>query len=238
VLRSRAQPLAAWPHPSPTLRRRTRQPLDLSGAEAQALGAHAGVVAAWGWRVAAASSRGGDAAAAGAQPAACSGLELAAIPLVCGVPLGALDLKLFLHQLAECGGDGGGRREAGSEASGEGGRGGGSASAAQPPGVGRVLRSRACRGAVMFNDALAPAECAALVSALAAAALPFCCAHGRPTTAPLVDLAALCSALAVRRGVRGGGGGGGGTEAARGTAPLRRRLATARLARLVGAAPR
>jgi DNA mismatch repair protein MLH3 len=150
--------------------------------EVQALQARAAAVAAWGWHVVAATAgAGGDGrqsssgGAVNGPAASGSPFTLTAIPLVCGVPLGALDLKLFLHQLAEHSGEAGG--------------------VAQPPGVGRVLRSRACRSAIMFNDPLLEQECASLVDALAATALPFCCAHGRPTTAPLVDMRVLPRAL-------------------------------------------
>ncbi len=42
-----------------------------------------------------------------------------------------------------------------------------------------LANSRACRGAIMFNDVLVPERCARLVRELAGAALPFQCAHGR-----------------------------------------------------------
>ncbi|KAJ6788054.1 hypothetical protein PWT90_09275 [Aphanocladium album] len=42
--------------------------------------------------------------------------------------------------------------------------------------------------AIMFNDELTMAECAALIRRLAQCALPFQCAHGRPSMAPLVNL--------------------------------------------------
>jgi len=40
----------------------------------------------------------------------------------------------------------------------------------------------------MFGDALEPREGAALLQRLSCADLPFQCAHGRPTLAPLADL--------------------------------------------------
>lgn len=45
-------------------------------------------------------------------------------------------------------------------------------------------------GAIMFNDVLTNTECQELVSRLAKCVLPFQCAHGRPSMAPLVDLGA------------------------------------------------
>lgn len=40
----------------------------------------------------------------------------------------------------------------------------------------------------MFGDTLSAAECGALVQALGRTALAFACAHGRPTSLPLLDL--------------------------------------------------
>jgi DNA mismatch repair ATPase MutL len=101
------------------------------------------------------------------------------IPLVLGVPLGGLDLRLYLHHLAEGGSGTGG--------------------AAMPPGVARIARSKACRSAVKFNDALTGDDCSTLIKRLALTQMPFACAHGRPTTAPLVDLGALAAVLRASR---------------------------------------
>ncbi|KAK8158781.1 hypothetical protein BKA80DRAFT_333959 [Phyllosticta citrichinensis] len=57
-----------------------------------------------------------------------------------------------------------------------------------PPGILSLLNSRACRSAVMFNDALSRAECEDLVCRLAGCVFPFQCAHGRPSMVPLVEL--------------------------------------------------
>jgi len=51
-----------------------------------------------------------------------------------------------------------------------------------------LLSSRACRGAIMFNDPLSMEECKVLVSRLAKCAFPFQCAHGRPSMIPILDL--------------------------------------------------
>lgn len=51
-----------------------------------------------------------------------------------------------------------------------------------------LLNSRACRGAIMFNDSLSQAECEALVMRLSKCAFPFQCAHGRPSMIPILDL--------------------------------------------------
>jgi hypothetical protein len=63
--------------------------------------------------------------------------------------------QLYLHQLLEAGGS------------------------QPPPGVLRVLRSKACRSAVMFGDALDATQCCDLVQRLAGTELCFVCAHGR-----------------------------------------------------------
>lgn len=54
--------------------------------------------------------------------------------------------------------------------------------------VQKVLASFACHGAIKFNDLLNRDECFSLVASLSACQLPFQCAHGRPSIAPLVDL--------------------------------------------------
>lgn len=51
-----------------------------------------------------------------------------------------------------------------------------------------LLNSRACRGAIMFNDPLDIQECEALVTRLSRCAFPFQCAHGRPSMIPILDL--------------------------------------------------
>ncbi|BCS28972.1 putative DNA mismatch repair protein (Mlh3) [Aspergillus puulaauensis] len=57
-----------------------------------------------------------------------------------------------------------------------------------PQGILNLLNSRACRTAIMFNDALTIGECMNLVKRLATCVFPFQCAHGRPSMVPLVDL--------------------------------------------------
>lgn len=59
---------------------------------------------------------------------------------------------------------------------------------ARPPAVIRILHSKACRGAVMFGTRLDPSSVGALVAGLAECALPFNCAHGRPSLVPLLRL--------------------------------------------------
>ncbi|XP_034531445.1 DNA mismatch repair protein Mlh3 isoform X2 [Notolabrus celidotus] len=52
----------------------------------------------------------------------------------------------------------------------------------------KVLASLACHGAIKFNDSLCRDECCSLVASLSSCQLPFQCAHGRPSIAPLVDI--------------------------------------------------
>lgn len=57
-----------------------------------------------------------------------------------------------------------------------------------PRGLLDMLNSRACRSAIMFNDALSPAQCEQLLQQLSDCAFPFMCAHGRVSMVPLVEL--------------------------------------------------
>ncbi|GIC91266.1 putative DNA mismatch repair protein (Mlh3) [Aspergillus udagawae] len=57
-----------------------------------------------------------------------------------------------------------------------------------PQGIIDLLNSRACRTAIMFNDALTAEECKSLIGRLARCVLPFQCAHGRPSMIPILDL--------------------------------------------------
>ncbi|KAI0331238.1 hypothetical protein GY45DRAFT_1322484 [Cubamyces sp. BRFM 1775] len=50
-----------------------------------------------------------------------------------------------------------------------------------------LVNSKACRGAIMFNDTLTLDQCKRLLDELSETALPFQCAHGRPSLVPLVD---------------------------------------------------
>ncbi|KAJ7639214.1 hypothetical protein FB45DRAFT_904999 [Roridomyces roridus] len=51
-----------------------------------------------------------------------------------------------------------------------------------------LVNSKACRGAIMFNDTLTKQQCEKLVAQLCATAFPFQCAHGRPSLVPLIHL--------------------------------------------------
>ncbi|KAL0660365.1 hypothetical protein Bca4012_080950 [Brassica carinata] len=100
-------------------------------------------------------------------------ITLNAVPCVLGVNLSDVDLLEFLQQLADTDG-----------------------SSTIPPSVLRVLNSKACRGAIMFGDSLLPSECSLIIEGLKQTSLCFQCAHGRPTTVPLVDLKALHKQIA------------------------------------------
>ncbi|CAH8315012.1 unnamed protein product [Eruca vesicaria subsp. sativa] len=95
-------------------------------------------------------------------------ITLNAVPCILGVNLSDVDLLEFLQQLADTDG-----------------------SSTIPPSVLRVLNSKACRGAIMFGDSLLPSECSLIIEGLKQTSLCFQCAHGRPTTVPLVNLKAL-----------------------------------------------
>ncbi|MED6143477.1 hypothetical protein PIB30_006739 [Stylosanthes scabra] len=100
-------------------------------------------------------------------------VTLIAVPCILGVNLNDVDLLEFLQQLADTDG-----------------------SSTMPPSVIRVLNLKACRGAIMFGDSLLPSECSLIVEELKHTSLCFQCAHGRPTTVPLVNLEALHNQVA------------------------------------------
>ena len=62
------------------------------------------------------------------------------------------------------------------------------ASTVIPPAINNVLCSYACHGAIRFGDSLTIVECNAIIKSLAKCRLPFQCAHGRPSIAPLINL--------------------------------------------------
>ncbi|GIL55015.1 hypothetical protein Vafri_10679 [Volvox africanus] len=190
--------------------------LQLAIFEAATLERHMVTVAAWGWRLRAVVSNensigchgNGSCSAAGATklrlkgtttdpavPGLTEGLGITqrltqqlvtdgdnnlhllfGVPSVCGVALpNPMDLRLYLHQLHETGG-----------------------ADLPPPAVLRVLRSKACRTAIMFGNSLAREQCIALLAQLRNTRLWTQCAHGRPTVAPLVHLPTLRAVLARR----------------------------------------
>lgn len=64
-----------------------------------------------------------------------------------------------------------------------------------------LIDSKACRGAIMFNDPLSDAQCARLIKQLSTTSFPFQCAHSRPSIAPLLSLAGLGEEKRGRRGI-------------------------------------
>ncbi|KAG8194296.1 hypothetical protein JTE90_004527 [Oedothorax gibbosus] len=68
-----------------------------------------------------------------------------------------------------------------------------------PKTLGAVLNSQACRGAVKFGDPLNLTQCQDLVADLAHCNLPFQCAHGRPSIAPILDLNKLATLSKKRK---------------------------------------
>ncbi|KAF8341392.1 uncharacterized protein EI90DRAFT_3116534 [Cantharellus anzutake] len=50
-----------------------------------------------------------------------------------------------------------------------------------------LINSKACRGAIMFNDALTKEQCDRLIFQLSQTTFPFQCAHGRPSLVPLTS---------------------------------------------------
>ncbi|KAL3934045.1 MAG: hypothetical protein SGPRY_000001 [Prymnesium sp.] len=67
----------------------------------------------------------------------------------------------------------------------------GGCSTQPPPAVMRILASKACRRAIMFGDTISLERCQDILNNLAECDLPFQCAHGRPTIAPLMRMGAL-----------------------------------------------
>jgi DNA mismatch repair protein MLH3 len=104
----------------------------------------------WGWHFEAASEAEAlDKHRKGARNAACK-FQVDAVPCILGVDLTAADLEEFIHQLADTHG-----------------------ASAPPPAVVRVLNYKSCRGAIMFGDALLPAECRQLIHQLKQTSLCF-----------------------------------------------------------------
>ncbi|KAL5527810.1 hypothetical protein ACEPAG_6611 [Sanghuangporus baumii] len=61
-----------------------------------------------------------------------------------------------------------------------------------------VINSRACRGAIMFNDRLSMEQCKRLLQQLSMTAFPFQCAHGRPSVVPLTTVGPRLSTESTR----------------------------------------
>ena len=153
--------------PAAPLAARDAAPLPLTPREAAALRTHAPLLAAWGWSIEPARNAPGGGACA---------VVVTSTPVIDGVQLRPPDLAEHLRALVDtCGGG----------------------AAGGPPAAHRALASRACRGAVTLGTSLSNEDGAALLDALATTAAPLACAHGRPTAAPLADVAALIARLAA-----------------------------------------
>ncbi|KAK4777600.1 hypothetical protein SAY87_017787 [Trapa incisa] len=107
-------------------------------------------------------------------------ITLLAVPCILGIDLTDADLLEFIQQLVDTDG-----------------------ASTMPPAVLRILNLKACRGAIMFGDSLLPSECSLIVEELRQTSLCFQCAHGRPTTVPLVSLEALHKQIPKLCGVNG-----------------------------------
>jgi len=95
-------------------------------------------------------------------------VHLTRLPTIRGTALGGDALREFIDQLAST-----------------------TSQSSQPPrALHRLLASKACRGAIMFGDTLSKAECEIIIGALKLTTMPFACAHGRPTVAPLARVVA------------------------------------------------
>ena len=57
--------------------------------------------------------------------------------------------------------------------------------------VNEILKSKACRGAIMFGDFLTKIECSNLIEKLSFCNFPFKCAHGRPSILPISNLSKI-----------------------------------------------
>ncbi|GAB5356231.1 hypothetical protein AAMO2058_000273200 [Amorphochlora amoebiformis] len=90
--------------------------------------------------------------------------SLTHVPTVFSVPLTAIDFKDYLAALESPS----------------------FSSSSPPPGVRRLLVSKACRGAVMFGTALKHNRIRSLLRKLKGCEFPFLCAHGRPSMMPLI----------------------------------------------------
>ncbi|KAI8111721.1 hypothetical protein M9435_004220 [Picochlorum sp. BPE23] len=101
------------------------------------------------------------------------------VPLIYHKALSGADLKLYIHQLVET-----------------------SACRVAPQGCYRVLASIACRGAIMFGDALTMDQARALVHSLSSTMQYYECAHGRPTLTSLIHVPSLVvQSPSKRRGI-------------------------------------
>eukprot|EP01023_Acetabularia_acetabulum_P012100 TRINITY_DN15633_c0_g2_i2.p2 TRINITY_DN15633_c0_g2~~TRINITY_DN15633_c0_g2_i2.p2 ORF type:complete len:290 (-),score=7.98 TRINITY_DN15633_c0_g2_i2:199-948(-) len=86
-------------------------------------------------------------------------------PSLLDTKLSVVDLKVYLHQLLETSGV-----------------------SDTPEGLIRILKSKACRSAVMFGRSLNFSQAQKVIKELSFTEMPMICAHGRPTVIPLICL--------------------------------------------------
>lgn len=107
-----------------------------------------------------------DSGSGGCTGALQTEIKILKSPVVLGVKLGLDDLRSFVLELAENGGQ----------------------ISTIPAVFKRVLDFKSCRGAIMFGDYLSPLECRRLVEQLSQCTIPFQCAHGRPSMTVIFSL--------------------------------------------------
>ena len=148
--------------------------LTLSESEAAALRTYEARVRHWGWdwKV---SARAGAGAGGGREAA--TTIAITRVPMLLGMKvLGALPFHQYLLEVLDVGG------------------------ALRPPtSFLNLLASKSCRQAIMFGDELCLETMREVARRLAGTKLPFMCAHGRPTAAPVLDISAARGAAASLR---------------------------------------
>jgi len=97
-----------------------------------------------------------------------NGAVIFAVPSILGVQLSSTDLKDFLTTMCNKSK----RRLIHS-------------SCIRPPAIRRILKSKACRGAIMFGKSLSLFQISKIINNLKQCNFPFICAHGRPSMVPL-----------------------------------------------------
>ena len=142
--------------------------MDMSSREIHLMDLYRGELESWGWSYTLPSSSSSFATTRTTEDK--HRVELHSAPRVLGKLFDdERGMKEYLAEMEKCGGT----------------------SRCRPPAIHRLLQSRACRGAVMFGDALSKTDCKHIISKLSECDTPFSCAHGRPSIYPLVDLSKI-----------------------------------------------
>lgn len=102
-------------------------------------------------------------------------IQVTHVPLVAGKAIPASELQLYINQQQHC-------KVIDRKV--------------VPNAICRAFASQACRVAIKFGDVLNDEECCELLGKLKNTQLCFICAHGRPTTLPVVDLQRVLKASA------------------------------------------